>query len=137
MDTTGSLHCTQPTFAGDEATSLKKKIEIVRAACAAAAEAMELLSGAELDVLVRSQEFGQNVDFYELVRKFESQLIKRALRHSHGVQIKAARMLNIKPTTLNNKIKVYDIRPEPYFLPIRENPASTEGLGKTRADLVA
>lgn len=137
MGTTGSLHSSQPVFAGDETSSIRRKLEVVRGAFEAAAEALELLGAAELDVLMRSPEIGQNVDFYELVRKFESHLIRRALRHADGVQIRAARLLNIKPTTLNNKIKVYDIQPERCFLSMAEKSANVEILEKTRSDLVA
>jgi DNA-binding protein Fis len=137
MATTGSLHSPQPTLVGDEISSIRRKIDVVRAAFEAAAEALELLCAAELEVLVRSPDFGQDVDFYDLVRRFESNLIRRALNHSEGVQSRAARLLNIKPTTLNNKIKVYDLRREPHFFSLAEKTISADGLEKTRTDLVA
>ncbi len=49
------------------------------------------------------------VDFFEEVRKFETRLIKRALLHARGSQRKAARLLGINTSTLNNKIKRYRI----------------------------
>jgi hypothetical protein len=64
-------------------------------------------------------------------------LIRRALHQSDGVQIKAARLLNIKPTTLNNKIKLYEIQREPHYFSIADKAAQTESLEKTRSDLVA
>jgi DNA-binding NtrC family response regulator len=45
-------------------------------------------------------------DFYEMVREYEKLLIRRALLRAHGNQALAARMLRLKPTTLNNKMKV-------------------------------
>jgi DNA-binding NtrC family response regulator len=45
-------------------------------------------------------------DFYEMVREYEKLLIRRALVKAHGNQALAARMLRLKPTTLNNKMKV-------------------------------
>jgi len=52
---------------------------------------------------------GEGVDFYEEVRRFEIELIMRALRRTHGSQVKAANLLNLVPQTLNSKIKSYGI----------------------------
>ena len=49
------------------------------------------------------------VDFYEEVKRFEVELIVQALTYSAGHQLRAARLLNINPTTLNAKIKQYKI----------------------------
>ena len=49
------------------------------------------------------------VDFYEEVKRFESELIVQALTYSAGHQLRAARLLNINPSTLNAKIKQYKI----------------------------
>jgi DNA-binding NtrC family response regulator len=51
----------------------------------------------------------QQVDFYEEVKRFEIELITRALTRSHGHQTEAARWINLNPTTLNAKIKQYHI----------------------------
>jgi DNA-binding protein Fis len=50
-------------------------------------------------------EIQDRVDFFEEVRKFETGLIKRALLHAGGSQIKTARLLGINTSTLNAKIK--------------------------------
>ena len=50
------------------------------------------------------------IDFYSEVERFEVGLIKRALDQTAGNQAKAARLLSIKPTTLNSKIKLYNIQ---------------------------
>ncbi|HEX8708914.1 MAG TPA: helix-turn-helix domain-containing protein [Pyrinomonadaceae bacterium] len=52
------------------------------------------------------------VDFYDEVRRFEINLIQRALEQTGGNQVRAARMLGLKVTTLNTKIKNYGIHPE-------------------------
>ena len=52
------------------------------------------------------------VDFYDEVRRFEIELITRALKQTGGHQMRAARLLNVKVTTLNSKIKRYNISPE-------------------------
>ena len=49
------------------------------------------------------------IDFYNEVQRFETGLIKLALDQTRGHQAKAARLLHIKPTTLNSKIKLYGI----------------------------
>jgi transcriptional regulator with GAF, ATPase, and Fis domain len=51
----------------------------------------------------------EGIDFYIEVERFEVGLIKRALEETAGNQARAARLLNIKPTTLNSKIKLYNI----------------------------
>lgn len=43
------------------------------------------------------------------VRRFEIELINSALCRTHGHQHRAARLLGVKPTTLNSKIKRYNI----------------------------
>jgi transcriptional regulator with GAF, ATPase, and Fis domain len=55
-------------------------------------------------------DFKQGIDFYDEVRRFEIALIQRALAQTGGHQQRAARLLNMKVTTLNSKIKHYDIR---------------------------
>jgi len=51
----------------------------------------------------------ENFDFYGEVRRFETLLIKKALRLTGGSQIKAAKLLNLNATTLNAKVKSYQI----------------------------
>lgn len=48
-------------------------------------------------------------DFYQEVSRFEIELIKRALLQTGGHQVRAAKLLNLKVTTLNSKIKHYNI----------------------------
>ena len=51
-----------------------------------------------------------SIRFYEEVKRFEIALIKAALRKSHGHQLRAARLLNLNPSTLNAKIRQYQLR---------------------------
>jgi DNA-binding NtrC family response regulator len=51
----------------------------------------------------------EGIDFYGEVERFESGLIRLALDQTGGHQARAARLLHIKPTTLNSKIKLYGI----------------------------
>ena len=49
------------------------------------------------------------LDFENEVRRVEVDLIRAALRQSHGYQNKAAQLLHLKPTTLFMKIRRYGI----------------------------
>ena len=51
-----------------------------------------------------------SVNFYDEVERFESALIRGALRRTNGHQLNAARLLNLNPSTLNAKIKQYRIQ---------------------------
>jgi transcriptional regulator with GAF, ATPase, and Fis domain len=51
------------------------------------------------------------LDFYDEVSRFETDLIRRALLQTGGHQVRAAKLLNLKVTTLNSKIKHYNISP--------------------------
>lgn len=52
---------------------------------------------------------GGQVDFNELINEFETQLIVQALKLTEGNKKEAARLLNLKRTTLLEKIKKKDI----------------------------
>lgn len=53
----------------------------------------------------------RGIDLSEEVRRFETKLIRQALDETDGLQIQAAKMLGLKMTTLNGKIKRYGIDP--------------------------
>jgi DNA-binding NtrC family response regulator len=52
----------------------------------------------------------RGVNFYDEVRRFEIDLIRRALEQTGGHQSRAARLLGMNATTLNSKIKAYNIQ---------------------------
>ena len=87
---------------GDEVTRecLRREIADPQAAAAVAREAVGASSG--IDVT-------RGVNFYDEVRRFEIDLIRRALDQTGGHQSRAARLLGMNPTTLNSKIKTYNI----------------------------
>jgi DNA-binding NtrC family response regulator len=58
---------------------------------------------------LRSLTISEGIDFYGEVEKFETGLIRLALDQTGGHQARAAKLLRIKPTTLNSKIKLYGI----------------------------
>lgn len=54
-------------------------------------------------------DLNRGINFYDEVKRFEIDLIRRALEHTGNHQSRAARMLGLNPTTLNSKIKTYRI----------------------------
>ena len=50
------------------------------------------------------------VKFYDEVMKFEVELLTQALSHVGGNQRAAARLLGLKTTTLNSKVKLYKLK---------------------------
>jgi len=54
-------------------------------------------------------DLAHGVNFYDEVRKFEIDIIRRALEQTAGHQSRAARLLGLNATTLNSKIKNYNI----------------------------
>ena len=61
------------------------------------------------------------VSLKEVTVAYERQWIESALEAAGGVQKRAAELLRIKPTTLNEMIKRYDIRPR------RKKASATQG----------
>lgn len=56
-------------------------------------------------------DIGRGVNFYDEVKRFEVDLIRRALDQTGGHQSRAARLLGLNATTLNSKIKSYNLLP--------------------------
>lgn len=71
--------------------------------------ALKLLLEAQSLTEVATLDVRSGIDFYEEVKRFEIDLIQRALSFTGGNQVRAAGLLKMKVTTLNSKIKHYDI----------------------------
>jgi DNA-binding NtrC family response regulator len=54
-------------------------------------------------------DISRGVNFYDEVKRFEIDLIRRALDQTGGHQSRAARLLGLNATTLNSKIKSYNL----------------------------
>ena len=71
------------------------------------------------------------ISFKDVITDFEKRLIESTLEAAGGVQKKAAELLHIKPTTLNEMIKRHDIRPRRkrarYERPSRMTPTMMTG----------
>lgn len=79
-------------------------------------EALKVLSNSllyELESLQKNENFGTGgkIDLSGEVHRFEADLIRTALFRTGGRQRPAARLLNVKVTTLNAKIKRLGIEP--------------------------
>lgn len=119
---------TPHTFIRDEARMGARIIPIARPAVDAGAEsertrqinridALKVLIRSLLDHLDDLSEPGPSPDGNDLslqamVRRFEAELIRHALKRTGGKQRQAARLLGEKKTTLNAKILRYGIRVE-------------------------
>ena len=73
-------------------------------------EALKLVAEvilAEVDALERARSLAESddMDLAREVERFETQIIRCALVRTRGRQRKAARLLNIKPTTFHAKLK--------------------------------
>jgi DNA-binding NtrC family response regulator len=64
---------------------------------------------AEASAAVGNLNVRSGVNFFDEVRQFEMRLIGRALELTGGNQARAARMLGLGTTTLNYKIKSYEM----------------------------
>jgi DNA-binding protein Fis len=64
---------------------------------------------AEESASLQTLDLAKGIDFYDEVQRFETALIKLALDQSEGNQARAARLLGLRATTLNSKIKVFNI----------------------------
>jgi transcriptional regulator with GAF, ATPase, and Fis domain len=72
---------------------------------------LQLLDEVESLAISRPVDIKRGARFSDEVRQFEVTLIRTALGRTSGSQIRAAKLLGLKPTTLNAKIKRYNIAP--------------------------
>jgi transcriptional regulator with GAF, ATPase, and Fis domain len=70
---------------------------------------LQLLEEVESLAISKPVDIRNGARFSDEVRQFEVSLIRTALGRTSGSQTRAARLLGLKPTTLNAKIKRYGI----------------------------
>jgi len=70
---------------------------------------LQLLDEVESLAISKPVDIRGGARFSDEVRQFEMSLIRTALGRTSGSQTRAARLLGLKPTTLNAKIKRYGI----------------------------
>jgi transcriptional regulator with GAF, ATPase, and Fis domain len=105
-------HKERPTLSGVETKNARTTGDLGQRAQVLKDLALALLNEAQTLGEAQTLETASSIDFYDEVRRFEIELIKRALKKTGGHQMRAARLLNVKVTTLNSKIKRYHICPE-------------------------
>ena len=84
----------------DLATALRREAQVLARDKAFADESAKL----------QDIDFTKGIDFYSEVERFETALIKLALDQTDGNQARAAALLGLRATTLNSKIKLYNIQ---------------------------
>src|SRR3982750_936349 len=89
-----------------EGAPLSNRIAALRELTLTLLREVEALGGSQ------SQETKRSISLQEEVRRFEIDLIRYALRQTGGHQVRAARLLGLKVTTLNSKIIRYKIDPD-------------------------
>jgi transcriptional regulator with GAF, ATPase, and Fis domain len=104
-----------PTAADETVTSMPEDEELTSAGgnmSSLRELTFKLLRKVESIGEAHAPDIQSGIDFYAEVSRFEIDLIKRALVQTGGHQRRAARLLNLKVTTLNSKIKHYNINQE-------------------------
>ena len=89
---------------GAEEITLSKKVESLRELAQALLKEVE-----QLEESLSAQGDVRGADLHTEVQRFETEIICRALKKTGGHQRRAARMLGVKVSTLNAKIKRYGI----------------------------
>jgi DNA-binding NtrC family response regulator len=87
---------------------LARKVESLREVAVALLKQIEELEGA----LAAGGAGRAGTDLHTEVQRFETEIIRDTLRKTGGHQRRAARLLGVKVSTLNAKIRRYGIRPE-------------------------
>jgi transcriptional regulator with GAF, ATPase, and Fis domain len=98
---------TTNTRGGEEAVT--NRIEALKDLSLTISTALEAIGTLEFLGIDQPIDIESGIDFYDEVRRFEIFLIQRALKHTAGCQSRAATLLRLKPTTLNSKIRAYNI----------------------------
>jgi DNA-binding NtrC family response regulator len=83
--------------------SLSLKINLLRELATTLVEQVQSIT------VSQSINISSGVNLHDEVRRFEIEMIKSALQYTGGHQRSAARLLGLKPTTLNAKMKLYKI----------------------------
>lgn len=103
-----SVTHTPQTFVDDELASLNE------AACSATVCRLhEILRSMLMEIRLLmtdvTPQLKPKINFYDEVRRFEINLIERALLSTKGNQSRAARLLKLKPQTFNAMLRRYEI----------------------------
>ena len=87
--------------------------------------ALNLLKEVQVLSTLEAADIVRGIQFYDEVERFERELITRALELTGGHQVRASRLLGLKVTTLNSKVKRYQI-PLPHHDDAPPSPSTTD-----------
>ena len=88
------------------------QIELIKSITNLLLRKIEALERELPEVAIDQSKKGSNL--YEVITSFEKNLIRDALRATNWSQKRAAQILGIKTTTLNAKIKRYEMNPKSF-----------------------
>lgn len=89
--------------------SLNERIGVLKDVSQTLSRALETIEDLKVAGNVRLPNVAGGISFYDEVSRFEISLIQIALRYARGNQRNAASLLGLKATTLNSKIKTYNL----------------------------
>jgi DNA-binding NtrC family response regulator len=97
-----------PVAEEQNGSEMQRRLEQLALLATALANEIDALQ-AELTYARRPGPVDDGIDFYEEIERYEIYLIERALTQCDGNQTHAARLLRMKSTTLNAKMKHYGL----------------------------
>ena len=97
------------TRRGQRSRRVEKIREMASALLEEAASLEHESKMAEMSATAETLNEDSRIDFFDEVRRFEIRLIRRALELANGNQVQAARLLGLGNTTLNYKVKSYQL----------------------------
>ena len=97
------------TSGGNQASTLLREATLENRLNALRDIALTLLSEVESLRIAPPARGDGNLKLHDEVQRFETDLIQSALQKTNGSQVRAARLLSVKQSTLNAKIKRYKI----------------------------
>jgi len=89
--------------------SLNERISLLKDVSQTLSRALAMIEDLKMAGTVRLPNVAGGISFYDEVSRFEISLIQLALRYTRGNQRNAASLLGLKTTTLNSKIKTYNL----------------------------
>lgn len=102
-----------PVSSGKTESALEQRVEqlvMLAKALTNEIETLQLQIGTDrIPSVPKQAELDEGLDFYQEIERYEIDLIKSALQQCHGNQSQAAKLLHLKSTTLNAKIKHYGL----------------------------
>jgi DNA-binding protein Fis len=89
--------------------NLNRRISVLKDVSQTLSKALDSIEELKMAGAIRLPNVAEGISFYEEVSRFEISLIQLALRYARGNQRNAASLLGLKTTTLNSKIKSYNL----------------------------